>query len=201
VNPSTDRSNWAGVDEVGRGPLAGPLVAAAVWLDPDQDIQGLRDSKKLSPLQRQMLSGRILPVARAVAIVTVSSDDIDRLNIHRATLWAMQQAVEALIPIPPGVLIDGLFAPVLSIEVFVHPRADETDPPVSAASIVAKHYRDQLMAGYDRVFPGYGFSRHKGYATADHLAALDTLGPCAIHRKSFAPIARRLGNPLQAVHS
>ncbi len=188
----SNRAEWAGVDEVGRGPLAGPLVAAAVWLVPDHGIQGLRDSKQLSPAQRKALSAKIHSASRAIAIVTISPEDIDRLNIHRATLWAMQQAAEALIPVPPGVLVDGLFAPTLSIAVHAHIRADETDPPVSAASIVAKHYRDQLMIGYERTYPGYGFSRHKGYPTAVHLAALDSLGPCAIHRKSFAPVATRI---------
>ncbi len=192
--PSTDRRDWAGVDEVGRGPLAGPLVAAAVWLSPNHGILGLRDSKKLRPRQRQILSSQIESAAWAVSIVTVSPSDIDRLNIHHATLWAMQQAVDALVPAPPGVLVDGLFIPTITIEACAHPRADETEPSVSAASIVAKHYRDQMMIRYDQVFPGYGFSIHKGYPTARHLAALDALGPCAIHRKSFAPVASRLGH-------
>lgn len=188
-----EHGDWAGVDEVGRGPLAGPLVAAAVWLQPEHGIEGLRDSKKLRPADRRDLSNRILSLARAVAIVTVSPEMIDCLNIHRATLWAMQQAVEALIPVPPGVLVDGLFAPVLPIQAHAHPRADETDPPVSAASIVAKHFRDELMVRYDALFPGYGFSVHKGYPTKRHLAALESLGPCSIHRKSFAPVANRTG--------
>lgn len=187
-----DSSDWAGVDEVGRGPLAGPLVVAAVWLDPHHPIPGLRDSKQLRPKQREVLAGRIHELARAVSIITVPPDLIDQMNIHRATLWAMQQAVEALAPSPPGVLVDGLFVPDLALPALAHPKADETDPPVSAASIVAKHYRDQLMTDYDRQFPGYGFARHKGYPTKDHLSALERLGPCALHRKSFAPVMKCL---------
>ncbi|MDO4905049.1 MAG: ribonuclease HII [Lautropia sp.] len=181
----------AGVDEAGRGPLAGPVIAAAVILSPERPIEGLRDSKKLSARQRERLAIEIRERAAAFAIAGASVEEIDELNILRATLLAMKRAVEALKPVPGRVRVDGNRAPVLpgiAVETLID--GDNLDPAIAAASILAKTVRDRLMLDYAEQFPGYGFEKHKGYGTAVHLAALRELGPCEIHRHSFAPVAR-----------
>jgi ribonuclease HII len=183
---------WGGVDEVGRGPLAGPVVAVALWLPLDHGIVGLRDSKQLSAETRARLAPQIRSAALSLAMASVSSGEIDQMNIHVATLLAMRLAVTALVPRPPGIWVDGCFVPSLEIPAEARIRADARYEAVSAASIVAKEYRDRLMARCDRLYPGYGFSRHKGYPTQQHLDALDQLGPCPLHRTTFAPVRERL---------
>lgn len=181
----------AGVDEAGRGPLAGPVVAAAVILHPDHPIEGLRDSKKLSARRREHLAVEIRERALAFAVASASVEEIDRLNILRATLLAMTRAIEGLDPRPRHVRIDGNRAPRLDgmcVETVI--GGDDQDPAIAAASILAKTVRDGLMLQYAEQFPAYGFERHMGYGTAVHMAALREHGPCEIHRRSFAPVAR-----------
>lgn len=183
----------AGVDEAGRGPLAGPVIAAAVILSADQPIEGLRDSKKLTARQRERLAVEIRGRAAAYSIASASVEEIDELNILRATLLAMKRAVEGLQPQPVTVLVDGNRAPVLEgMAVRTIIDGDNLEPAIAAASILAKTVRDQLMLDYAEAFPGYGFEKHKGYGTAAHMAALRELGACEIHRRSFAPVARVL---------
>jgi ribonuclease HII len=182
----------AGVDEAGRGPLAGPVVVAAVILDPDQQIQGLADSKKLSEKRREALYPEILRRSLAWSIVEVSVGEIDEINILQATLVGMKRAVEQLSPAPQLALVDGNRAPTVSCEVKTIIQGDSLVPAISAASILAKVSRDRLMKKMDLKYPGYGFDRHKGYPTARHLQCLKTLGPCEIHRKSFAPVRKAL---------
>lgn len=184
----------AGVDEAGRGPLAGPVVAAAVILSPEQPIDGLRDSKKLTARRRAMLAEMIRNRALAFAVASASVEEIDRLNILQATMLAMTRAVNGLQPPPRRVRIDGNRAPRLeAVQVETIIGGDRQDAAIAAASILAKTVRDQLMTQYARQFPAYGFDRHAGYGTAAHLAALRAHGPCEIHRRSFAPVARVLG--------
>lgn len=184
----------AGVDEAGRGPLAGPVVAAAVILSPEQPIDGLRDSKKLTARRRAMLAEIIRNRALAFAVASASVEEIDRLNILQATMLAMTRAVNGLQPPPRRVRIDGNRAPRLeAVQVETIIGGDRQDAAIAAASILAKTVRDQLMTQYARQFPAYGFDRHAGYGTAAHLAALRAHGPCEIHRRSFAPVARVLG--------
>ncbi|WP_328831762.1 ribonuclease HII [Thermaurantiacus tibetensis] len=181
-----------GVDEVGRGPLAGPVVAAAVLLF--ADIPGLADSKTLSPARRFELD-RAVRAGGQVALGSASVAEIDRLNILEATLLAMARAVHALAARsgPPDlVLVDGNRAPPLAAPVRTVVGGDASEPAISAASIVAKVARDALMVALDALHPPYGFAAHKGYGTAAHLAALARLGPCAAHRRSFAPVAKFL---------
>ncbi len=180
----------AGVDEVGRGPLAGPVIAAAVILDPARPITGLADSKKLSEKKRLLLADEIRRSAIAWAIGRVDHTEIDRINILQASLLAMKMAIEALALTPDHVMVDGNQCPqiILSVEAVV--RGDQTVPVISAASILAKVVRDEEMTVLETVYPGYGFARHKGYPTADHLLALQQLGICPIHRRSFAPVNR-----------
>ena len=181
----------AGVDEAGRGPLAGPVVAAAVILHPDHPIEGLRDSKKLSARRRERLAAEIRERALAFAVASASVEEIDRLNILRATLLAMTRAIEGLDPRPRHGRIDGNRAPRLDgmrVETVI--GGDDQDPAIAAASILAKTVRDGLMLQYAEQFPAYGFERHMGYGTAVHMAALREHGPCEIHRRSFAPVAR-----------
>ena len=181
----------AGVDEAGRGPLAGPVVAAAVILHPDHPIEGLRDSKKLSARRRERLAAEIRERALAFAVASASVEEIARLNILRATLLAMTRAIEGLDPRPRHVRIDGNRAPRLDgmrVETVI--GGDDQDPAIAAASILAKTVRDGLMLQYAEQFPAYGFERHMGYGTAVHMAALREHGPCEIHRRSFAPVAR-----------
>jgi len=180
----------AGVDEVGRGPLAGPLIAAAVILK--GPMPGLADSKKLSPLKRKQWSLLIKEHAVAYAYGRAEADEIDRINIHCATLLAMKRAVEALPIEPHEVLVDGLFSPVLTIPSTAIVQGDSLIPAISAASIIAKVLRDEEMVEMDSMYPGYGFARHKGYPTVAHRQALLELGPCAIHRRSYAPVAASL---------
>ncbi len=178
----------AGIDEVGRGPLAGPVVAAAVVLDPARPIGGLTDSKRLSAQRRDELAARIRAEALAVAVAHVERDEIDALNILQATMTAMTRAVAALEPRPAWALIDGNRCPDLGIPARAVVGGDGTEPAISAASIVAKVERDHAMIAHAERYPGYGFARHKGYGTREHRDALTRLGPCAIHRHSFAPV-------------
>jgi ribonuclease HII len=177
----------AGVDEVGRGPLAGAVITAAVILS--KPIEGLADSKKLSPKKRTELSFLIKEHALAYAYGRVEVEEIDRLNIHHATLLAMSRAVEALSIKPALVLVDGMHTPHLSTPCKAIVQGDSLIPSISAASILAKVLRDAEMEEMDKIYPGYGFAKHKGYPTAEHRAALIALGPCDIHRRSYAPVA------------
>lgn len=182
----------AGVDEVGRGPLAGPVVAAAVILDPERPVLGLDDSKRLSPRRRELLEQRILSSALAWALGRADVGEIDRLNILQASLLAMQRAVAALEMAPERVLVDGNRCPQVAMECRAIVGGDASVPSISAASILAKLVRDREMIELDRNYPGYGFARHKGYPTREHLAALDLLGVTPLHRRSFAPVRRFL---------
>ncbi len=182
-----------GVDEAGRGPWAGPVTAAAVILDPGRPIAGLTDSKKLSEAARDRLAPEIRARALAWAVAEASPEEIDRFNIREATFLAMTRAIAALARAPGAVLIDGnalpknLPAPARAIV-----KGDLTEPAISAASILAKTHRDAQMKAFCTEHPGYGFSQHKGYGTAAHAEALTRLGPCAIHRMTFAPVRRAL---------
>lgn len=179
----------AGVDEVGRGPLAGPVVAVACILPPDFDDTGINDSKLLHPHQRLDLFPRISQSAITWSIGVISPEDIDRHNILGATFLAMRQALERLRVQPDAVIVDGKF---LIPEVTCPQRAvidgDHLCVSVGCASILAKEIRDRIMEEFDAEYPGYGFARHKGYATAEHLEMLQKLGPSPIHRRSFAPV-------------
>lgn len=177
-----------GVDEAGRGPLAGPVVAAAVILPPGASLPGLNDSKKLSPSRRERLAAEIRATALAWAVAEASASEIDEWNILRATLRAMARAVAALPLVPDEVLVDGNRAPTLEVPVRTIIGGDALEPAIMAASILAKTHRDARLVALDRRYPGYGFARHKGYGTAAHLAALARLGPCPEHRRSFAPV-------------
>lgn len=181
-----------GVDEVGRGPLAGPVVAAAVILNPNDPIEGLRDSKALSEEKREMLDVQIRARALAFAFGRAEVDEIDRVNILQATMLAMQRAVNALPVQPDLAYVDGNRCPVLSCRVEAIVRGDALVPAISAASIIAKVARDREMAEWDARYPGYGLAQHKGYPTPTHLRALDALGVTPIHRVSFAPVRERL---------
>lgn len=179
-----------GVDEVGRGPLAGPVVAGAVILDPVRKIKGLKDSKELTPEKREELAAEIRDSATAWALGRAEVVEIDRINILRATLVAMRRAVDALAADVRIAYIDGNIAPAIegcaTVTVI---GGDAKVPAISAASIIAKVARDAEMVAEAKRFPGYGFECHKGYATARHLAALQELGPTPLHRRSFAPVA------------
>jgi ribonuclease HII len=181
----------AGVDEVGRGPLAGAVITAAVILK--SPIEGLKDSKLLTPKKREQLALMIEEQALCFAYGRAEVEEIDELNIHHATLLAMQRAVMALSHTPKEVFIDGLYTPNLgSIPTKAIVKGDSLIPAISAASILAKVKRDKEMEVMDELYPGYGFAQHKGYPTASHRKALITLGPSIIHRKSFAPVAALL---------
>jgi ribonuclease HII len=179
-----------GVDEAGRGPLAGPVYAAAVILDPARPIEGLRDSKKLTEARRDELAPLIKEHALAWAIAECSHTEIDTLNILQATMLAMRRAVELLATVPTIALIDGNRCPQFAPHIRAHAvvEGDDKVHAISAASILAKTARDALMRELDPTYPAYGFAHNKGYGTPDHLAALDRFGPCAIHRRSFAPV-------------
>lgn len=179
-----------GVDEAGRGPLAGPVCAAAVILDPHHPIPGLKDSKKLTAASRVRLADAIRRHALAWSVAWASVEEIDRLNILNASLLAMQRAVEALSVQPELVLVDGNRCPQLGIPARAIVRGDELEPAVSAASILAKTERDKEMRRLADIYPQYGFERHAGYPTPEHLAALATYGPCACHRLTFRPVQR-----------
>ena len=177
-----------GVDEAGRGPLAGPVYAAAVILDPDRTIEGLKDSKLLSEGKRNFLRREIESRAAAWAIATASVEEIDALNILQASLLAMQRAVEQLPVQPEEAWIDGNRCPRLACRAKAFVQGDKLHPVISAASILAKTARDAEMLEMHARFPEYGFDRHKGYPSPEHLASLERHGPCAIHRRSFAPV-------------
>jgi len=191
------RARTAGVDEAGRGPLAGPVVVAAVILDPRRPVEGIADSKVLSEAQREDLAPRIRDAAIAWSVVVVGEDEIERLNILGATLAGMERALRAL-PIEPALaLIDGNRLPrTLPCRARAIVDGDAKEPAIGAASILAKTERDRLMCALDEVHPGYGFARHKGYATPEHLAALERLGPCPVHRRGFEPVRRLIAPAL-----
>ena len=180
----------AGVDEAGRGPLVGPVVAAAVILDPRHPIAGLADSKTLSPAKRERLFHEIRAKALCCSVAEASAQEIDALNILQATLLAMQRAVAGLRLPPKLVLVDGNRLPVLPMRADAIVKGDSKVAAISAASIVAKVHRDQLCVALDVLYPAYGFGKHKGYGTAEHLAALALHGPCPEHRTSFRPVAQ-----------
>ncbi len=179
----------AGIDEAGRGPLAGPVIAAAVILNPKEPIIGLADSKKLTEKQREFLFALIQERALAWAVGRAEVEEIDRINILQATFLAMQRAVAALKIIPQLALVDGNRSPILPCKTKAIIRGDETEPAISAASIIAKVSRDREMLILDKKFPEYGFAKHKGYPTKEHLVALEKHRPSIIHRRSYAPVA------------
>ena len=178
----------AGVDETGRGPLAGPVYAAAVILDPARPIAGLADSKKLTARTRERLAGEIRERALAWAVASSSVEEIDCINILQASLLAMRRAVEALPRVPDEVWVDGRHCPQLTMPVRAIVQGDASQPAISAASILAKTARDAELLRLDALHPGYGLARHKGYPTAAHLAALRAHGVIDIYRRSFAPV-------------
>ena len=183
-----------GVDEAGRGPLAGPVSAAAVILDPARPIEGLADSKKLSEKQRDRLAPLIRARALAWAVAYAEVEEIDRLNILQATLLAMRRAVEALSIRPQQVLVDGLYCPQTGIPSQAIVKGDSKVAAISAASILAKTARDELMLALHGCYPQYGFDAHKGYPTAAHLAALREHGVSVVHRKTFKPVRQFAAN-------
>lgn len=203
-NSRLEREAWkggfqhiAGVDEVGRGCLFGPVVAAAVILDPARPIRGLNDSKLLSPQRREVLSERIRERAAAFAIGSVDSEDIDRINIYQASRRAMLQAVQALEVEADFLLVDAMKLD-LDLPQKALIRGDARSSSIAAASIVAKVERDGWMRRWDEIFPGYGLASNKGYSSPQHLAALEKLGPTSLHRRSFRPVAeaaRASGEP------
>lgn len=184
-----------GVDEAGRGPLCGPVVAAAVILDPSRPIAGLADSKKLSEKKREALAPLIRERALAWAVAQASPAEIDRLNILQATLLAMARAVDGLSLQPSEVRVDGNRCPALAVPVVAIVGGDALEPAISAASILAKTYRDAIMRELDRQYPAYGLAGHKGYPTAAHLAALARHGVLDFYRRSFGPVRSILDNP------
>ena len=183
-----NRQYIAGVDEVGRGPLAGPVVTAAVILDPNRPILGLADSKKITEKRREILAAIIKQHALAWAIGRAEPEEIDQLNILQATLLAMKRAVEGLGIEPSHALVDGNQAPKLMCQVTTIIKGDQTEPAIAAASIIAKVSRDKEMILMEVSFPGYGFAKHKGYPTKMHQDALMKLGVSKIHRRSFKPV-------------
>ena len=187
------RGGVAGVDEAGRGPLAGPVLAAAVILDDARPLPGLNDSKRLTASRREALFEAITAGAHAWSVAEASVEEIDRLNILQATLLAMQRAVQALGAAPAAVLVDGNRLPSLSMPARGVVRGDARVACIAAASILAKVSRDRLCDRLHQAHPGYGFDIHKGYPTLAHLAALRRLGPCVAHRRSFAPVRQCLG--------
>jgi ribonuclease HII len=182
----------AGVDEAGRGPLAGPVVVAAVVLDSGNPIEGLDDSKKLSRKRREELYPLIIECSAAWAVVEVGPEEIDRVNILQATMLGMQRAVDQLQPTPTLALVDGNRAPEMDCKVRTIIQGDSLEPAISAASILAKVTRDRMMCKLHHSFPQYRFDRHKGYPTAEHLTLLAKHGPCAVHRRTFAPVRKLL---------
>lgn len=184
----------AGIDEAGRGPLAGPVVAAAVILNSNRRINGLRDSKMLTPARREQLAERIKERAVAWAVAEASVDEIDTLNILQATLLAMRRAVDRLQVAAEYALIDGNQLPQLTIPGRAIVDGDCLEPAISAASILAKTARDAMMRVFDAEHPGYGFGHHMGYSTPEHIDCLQRLGPCVLHRRSFAPVRIALGS-------
>ncbi len=193
MNRNPNAIYLAGVDEVGRGPLAGPVVAAAVILDPDRPIEGLADSKKISEKRRELLDRVIRESALAWALGRAEVEEIDRLNILNASLLAMRRAVQGLSLLPDHALVDGNRCPEVPCSVEAVVGGDSTVPAISAASIIAKVARDREMVELDRRYPGYGLAKHKGYPTKAHIEALQKLGVSDIHRRSFGPVKRVLG--------
>lgn len=187
------KNRMAGVDEAGRGPLAGPVYAAAVILNPRRPIPGLADSKLLKPQVREVLARKIQERALVWAVATADLEDIERFNILGATMLAMQRAVAALSMVPARALIDGNRCPVLACPATAVVKGDALVPAISAASILAKVARDREMLALDDQYPTYGFASNKGYGTAFHLTALEIYGPCACHRRGFEPVRRSLG--------
>jgi len=182
----------AGVDEAGRGPLAGPVIAGAVILDPDNPIEGLRDSKRLTAARRDVLYEEIRDRALAWAVGRADVEEIDRINILQATMLAMQRAVAALLPAAEYALIDGNRCPDLACPAEAIVKGDSRVAAISAASIMAKVTRDREMQLLDELYPGYGLARHKGYPSKAHIEALESLGVSPIHRRSYAPVRRIL---------
>lgn len=182
----------AGVDEAGRGPLAGPVIAAAVILDSGAPIVGLTDSKLLSPKQREALEAEIRDKSVGWSVAAATPAEVDRHNIHHATLLAMRRAVLGLRRLPDRVVVDGRFLPNLPCPGEATVGADRLVQSVSAASVIAKTFRDRYMIALAREYAGYGFDQHKGYPTRDHLAALDRQGVCPAHRRSFRPVYEHL---------
>lgn len=182
----------AGVDEVGRGPLVGAVVAAAVILDPQRPIAGLGDSKTLSAKRREALDEEIRDKALAFCVAEASSEEIDTLNIYHATHLAMRRAIDGLVPAPEYLLVDGNRLPGHHVPGQAVVKGDARHPAIAAASILAKVARDAAMLALHEHHPEYGFARHKGYPTAEHLAALERLGALSEHRRSFAPVKRQL---------
>lgn len=192
--PDYNGPGLAGVDEVGRGPLAGDVVAAAVMLDPRRPITGLRDSKKLSATRREQLALEIRECALAWSVARATVAEIDEHNILQASLLAMHRAVLALAPQPAYVLVDGNRLPRWDYASEPVVKGDDRVPAIAAASILAKVQRDGELVALDRVYPGYGFASHKGYPTAVHLAALKRLGVTPVHRRTFGPVRTLLEN-------
>lgn len=191
--PAAAAALIAGVDEAGRGPLAGPVVVAAVILDPKRRVRGINDSKALSEAERETLYPRILAAALAYHIVVVAAAEIDRINIFQATMHGMRESLRGLSRLPTTARIDGNHLPKdlpCAAEAWV--GGDARCRSIGAASILAKVTRDRLMVELDATYPGYGFARHKGYSTPEHFEALDRLGPCPEHRRSFDPVRRAL---------
>jgi len=193
--PFTLEDIVCGVDEAGRGPLAGPVYAAAVILDPARPIEGLRDSKKLSEAKRDQLAPIIKEQALAWAIAECSHEEIDTLNILQATMLAMRRAVEALATMPTIALIDGNRCPQMTVRAHAVVEGDDKVHAISAASILAKTARDAALVALHAAYPQYAFDQHKGYSTALHLARLREHGPCPVHRRSFAPVRALLTGP------
>jgi ribonuclease HII len=187
-------TNVAGIDEAGRGPMAGPVVAAAVILPTGCGHLKINDSKKLTPKQRELLYGQILELAVAAKIVSVGVVAVDKMNIYRASLFAMKQAAEGLDVRPDFVYVDGPAR--IAVDFPQHPLigGDARCFSVAAASILAKVSRDRQMIEFEDLFPGYGFAQHKGYGTSEHMEALRRLGPCPIHRRSFGPVKELIGD-------
>lgn len=180
----------AGVDEVGRGPLAGPVVAAAVILDPEKPIAGLNDSKKITPKKRELMSAEIKSKALVWSLGRAEVEEIDEINILKASLLAMKRAIESLRIEPKLVAVDGQYTPDVVCEKIAIIKGDSLVPAISAASIIAKVARDNEMIAFEETYPGYGFSSHKGYPTKQHIESLEKLGITEIHRRSFAPVAK-----------
>ena len=192
--PARALGRVCGVDEAGRGPLAGPVAAAAVILDVRRPIAGLRDSKQLSPAARERLADVIRRQALCFATAEATVEEIDTLNILQASLLAMTRAIDRLSPAARFALIDGNRLPRLSIPARTIVGGDATEPAISAASILAKTHRDALMRACALQYPGYGFDQHVGYPTPAHLACLRERGPCPIHRRSFAPVRQAIAS-------
>jgi ribonuclease HII len=185
----------AGIDEVGRGPLAGPVVAAAVILPPNRLLPGLTDSKRLSPAARERLFPEIRRQALAIGLGMVSPEEIDRINILQATLQAMSLAVGRLKSPPDFLLVDGISPVPLSMPQKTLKKGDFHSHSIAAASVIAKVVRDRMMVAYDRRFPGYGFGAHKGYGSASHLQAIARLGPSPLHRRTFRGVKEHCCQP------